>query len=82
MKRYLLIVLALCLSVGVSDLSAQSFLKKLGKTVKKEVVDRAKKETKKETKKVTKKDFYTSIISTALFILTSTLTVLRPAVLL
>ena len=56
MKRYLLIVLALCLSVGVSDLSAQSFLKKLGKTVKKEVVDRAKKETKKETKKVTKKD--------------------------
>lgn len=37
MKRCLWIVLALCLSMGATDVSAQGFLKKLGNTVKKEV---------------------------------------------
>ena len=44
MKRFLWIALALCLSMGAVDASAQGFLNKLGKAVKKEVENRISKE--------------------------------------
>ena len=47
MKKNLLIMLALFLVVGTADVSAQNFLKKLEKTVKKEVENRVQKEVKK-----------------------------------
>ena len=56
MRRYLWIALALCLSIGAVDASAQGFLNKLGKVVKKEVENRVSKETKKEVEKVLGKE--------------------------
>ena len=56
MKRFLWIALALCLSVGAVDASAQGFLNKLGKAVKKEVENRVSKETKKEVEKALGKE--------------------------
>lgn len=51
MKKNLLITLALFLVAGATDVSAQSFLKKLEKTVKKEVESRVEKEVKKRVNK-------------------------------
>ena len=51
MKKKLLIVLSLFFAVGTANVSAQSFLKKLEKTVKKEVEDRVQKEVKKHVNK-------------------------------
>ena len=56
MRRYLWIALALCLSMGAVDASAQGFLNKLGKAVKKEVENRISKETKKEVEKALGKE--------------------------
>ena len=60
MRRYLWIALALCLSMGAVDVSAQGFLNKLGKAVKKEVENRVSKETKKEVEKVLGKEVKTN----------------------
>ena len=51
MKKKLLIALSLCFVVGTANVSAQSFLKKLEKTVKKEVENRVNKEVKKRVNK-------------------------------
>lgn len=52
MKKLLMIFMALCLSMGGgADLSAQSFFKKLGNTVKKEVEKGVEKKVKKEARK-------------------------------
>ena len=51
MKKYLLIALSLFLLAGTPDVSAQGFLKDLGKSVKKEVGKRVKKEVKNRVKK-------------------------------
>ena len=52
MKKLLMIFMALCLSMGGgADLSAQSFFKKLGNTVKKEVEKGVEKKVKKEVRK-------------------------------
>lgn len=51
MKKQILIALALIFSVGVVDIDAQNFLKKLEKTVKKEVENRVSKEAKKQVNK-------------------------------
>ena len=60
MKINILIIMALFLSVGTVDVSAQNFLNKLKKTVKKEVENRVEKEVKKQVNKsfdtVTEKD--------------------------
>ena len=56
MRKYLWIALALCLSMGAVDASAQSLLNKLGKAVKKEVENRVNKETKKEVEKALGKE--------------------------
>ena len=47
MKRYIWIALALILTAGAVDVSAQSLLKKIGGTVKKEVEAQVKSEVKK-----------------------------------
>lgn len=52
MKRKMFIVLSLFLAVGTADVAAQSFLKKLEKTVKKEVENRVTNEVKKHVNKV------------------------------
>ena len=51
MKKLFWITLALCLSVDTADVSAQSFLKKLEKTVKKEVEKKVTNEVKKRVNK-------------------------------
>lgn len=51
MKSKLLLIVAFLLLAGQADVSAQGLLKKIGKTVKKEVVDRTKKEVNKQVKK-------------------------------
>ena len=51
MKINILIIMALLLSVGTVDVSAQNFLNKLKKTVKKEVENRVEKEVKKQVNK-------------------------------
>ena len=53
MKKKLLISLAMFLAVGTSDIYAQSFLKKLEETAKKEVGNRVKKEVEKYVSKTT-----------------------------
>ena len=47
MKKSILIALSLLLSFGTVDMSAQSFMKQLGNTIKKEVGNQVKKEVKK-----------------------------------
>lgn len=54
MRKYLWIALALCLSMSTVDTSAQSFLDRLGKAVKKEVENRVTKEVEKGVKKALK----------------------------
>lgn len=51
MRKRFWIILALCLTVGTTAVNAQSFLKKLEKTVKKEVENRVNKEVKKQVDK-------------------------------
>ena len=51
MKINILIIMALFLSVGTVDVSAQNFLNKLKKTVKKKVENRVEKEVKKQVNK-------------------------------
>ena len=51
MKSKLLLIVAFLLLAGQTDASAQGLLKKIGKTVKKEVVDRTKKDVNKQVKK-------------------------------
>ena len=56
MKRKIFIVLSLLLAVGTTDVSAQSFLKKLEKNVKKEVENRVQQEVRKKVNKGRDKD--------------------------
>ncbi|MBR5475315.1 MAG: hypothetical protein IKV17_00655, partial [Bacteroidaceae bacterium] len=55
MKKYILIALTLILTVSTMDVSAQSFLKQMERTIKKEVKCRFKSVIKKEVKKAVNK---------------------------
>ena len=55
MKKSIFIALSLLLSFGTLDMSAQSFMKQLGNTIKKEVGNQVKKEVKKAGNEITRR---------------------------